>query len=65
MEIQANGFVHKIVEIFDNTPVINYEVHIFDQAGVMTEKKYFWFTKTGDKSLEDQALAALQARFTN
>lgn len=57
MEIQANGFTYKIVNIVDNGQVVNIDV---GRDGEMT---HYWFKPSSDgASIEEQALAFLKAR---
>lgn len=63
MQVQVNEFTYKIAEIVDNSPIINFGVDVIDVDGKVTDKKYYWFNKVGESSLEDQAFAALQKRF--
>lgn len=64
MQVQANGFTYTITNVVDNDPIVNFDVDVTDASGTVVDQKAYWFNKSGDASLDDQALAKLQSRFS-
>lgn len=64
MQVQANGFTYTITNVVDNDPIVNFDVDVTDSGGTVVDQKAYWFNKSGDDSLNDQALATLQSRFS-